>query len=140
MKKRKVLIIAEAGVNHNGNLKKALKLVDEAKKIGADMIKFQTFTAKNLVSPKTQKANYQKINTRIKETHYEMIKKLELSINDHKKIIAHCKKRNIEFLSSPFDLPSIKLLESKKVMLVQGNLAKNYLFENLKLICYSQKG
>lgn len=106
-----VFIIAEAGVNHNGSIDLAKKLIDEASRSGADAVKFQTFKAKNLVSKDTQKADYQKETTDKEETHFEMIKKLELDIDDHKELISYCHSKNIMFLSSPFDQDSIKLLK-----------------------------
>jgi N,N'-diacetyllegionaminate synthase len=107
---KKTFIIAEAGVNHNGSLDLAYKLIDAAKKAGVDAVKFQTFTADSLVSKNAKKADYQQKTTKTSESQYAMIKKLELSLNDHKKLIAYCKRKNIEFLSSPFDLESIDLL------------------------------
>ena len=112
---KKTTIIAEAGVNHNGSLKKAIKLVDIAAKLGADMVKFQTFTAKNVVSKKAKKARYQKKSTNQNETQFKMLKKLELDFNSHKKIINRCKKVGIEFLSSPFDIESIDILQKLNV-------------------------
>lgn len=108
--KQKTIIIAEAGVNHNGTISIAKKLVDIAAEAGADIIKFQTFTAENLVSKSAAKATYQIENTGTSETQWEMLKKLELGFNDHKTLIAYCKKKKIQFLSTPFDLPSIDLL------------------------------
>lgn len=107
----KTIIIAEAGVNHNGSIELAYKLIDAAKDAGADAVKFQSFIAGSLVSTKAQKAEYQKQNTDASESQYEMIKKLELSVDDHKKLIEYCKKVNLKFLSSPFDLASIDLLD-----------------------------
>ena len=107
--KKKVIIIAEAGANHNGSLKNAYKLVDIAKKAGADYVKFQTFKAETLVSKKAPKASYQKKNVKNK-SHYNMIKKLEMSYNMHLKIINYCKKKKIKFLSSPFCIDSFKWL------------------------------
>lgn len=106
-----VFIIAEAGVNHNGSIDLAKKLIDEASRSGADAVKFQTFKAKNLVSKDAQKADYQKETTDKEETHFAMIKKLELDIDDHKELISYCHSKNIMFLSSPFDQDSIKLLK-----------------------------
>lgn len=106
-----VFIIAEAGVNHNGSIDLAKKLIDEASRSGADAVKFQTFKAKNLVSKDAQKADYQKETTDKEETHFGMIKKLELDIDDHKELISYCHSKNIMFLSSPFDQDSIKLLK-----------------------------
>jgi len=108
--KSSTFIIAEAGVNHNGSIELAYKLIDAAKNAGADAVKFQTFKADTLVSKKADKAQYQKQSTDSSESQYEMIKKLELSIEDHKKLIDYCNKINIQFLSSPFDLDSIDLL------------------------------
>ena len=110
MKFRKVLIIAEAGVNHNGSIKLAKKLIDVAVKAKADIVKFQTFRAENLVSKNAKKADYQKHKTKRNESQFEMLKKLELSIQDHRNLISYCRKKKILFLSSPFDLESINLL------------------------------
>lgn len=106
----KVFIIAEAGVNHNGSIELAKKLIDVASDAGADAVKFQTFKADKLLIKKTQKAEYQKKSTVSNESQYEMIKKLELDELDHKILIGHCKKNNIKFLSSPFDHESIDML------------------------------
>ena len=106
----RTFIIAEAGVNHNGSLELAFRLIDAAKEAGADAVKFQSFKTDNLVSTKAHKAEYQKQTTDEKESQYEMIKKLELSVSDHKKLIEFCNNLDIQFLSSPFDLESIDLL------------------------------
>ncbi len=106
----KVFIIAEAGVNHNGSIDLAKKLIDVASGSGADAIKFQTFRAKNFVTKNSEKANYQKIATDRKESQFDMIKKFELNKNAHLELIKHCKLKNIKFLSSPFDNESIDLL------------------------------
>ena len=103
-------IIAEAGVNHNGDIVIAKKLVDAAKKAGADAIKFQTFKAENMVSKYAQKAEYQKGTTRDDESQLEMIKKLELDKEAHKELVNYCTEKKILFLSSAFDLASIDLL------------------------------
>lgn len=105
-----VFIIAEAGVNHNGDLHLAKQLVDVAAEAGADAVKFQTFKAETLVSQDAPKAAYQKQTTAVEESQYEMIKKLELDIEAHELLMAHCQERGIMFLSSPFDLDSIDLL------------------------------
>ena len=107
---QKVFIIAEAGVNHNGSLEIARKLIDVAAKAGADAVKFQTFKAKNLVSKTAAKAEYQVRTTDPAESQYEMIKKLELDQAAHRKLMAYCESRNIMFLSTPFDNDSIDLL------------------------------
>ena len=108
----KVFIIAEAGVNHNGDIRLAYKLVDAAKEAGADAVKFQTFKAENVVSKIAEKAEYQKETTNSEESQYEMIKKLELSFEDFVKIKDYCDKKGIIFLSTPFDYESVDFLES----------------------------
>ena len=108
----KVFIIAEAGVNHNGSIEIAKKLIDVAAEAGADAVKFQTFKADKLVSKTAQKAEYQKQTTDASESQYAMIKKLELDEEAHHELIEHCRLRNIRFLSTPFDLESISLLDS----------------------------
>jgi N,N'-diacetyllegionaminate synthase len=107
-----VFIIAEAGVNHNGSIELAKKLIDVAADAGADAVKFQTFKADNLVSKNAEKADYQKQTTDSDESQYEMIKKLELDEQAHRELIAYCNAKNIMFLSTPFDHDSIELLES----------------------------
>lgn len=105
-----IFIIAEAGVNHNGSLEIAKRLIDAAANSGADAVKFQTFKADKLVSKTAQKAAYQKKTTGISESQYEMIKKLELDVAAHHELIAYCRTKNIRFLSTPFDHESIDLL------------------------------
>ena len=107
-----VFIIAEAGVNHNGSISIAKKLIDMAVKAGADAVKFQTFKAENLVTMNAKKANYQKKNDKRNESQFDMLKKLELSPLMHKVLLSYCKKKNILFLSSPFDLQSIDFLNN----------------------------
>jgi N,N'-diacetyllegionaminate synthase len=106
-----IFIIAEAGVNHNGSLKLAKKLIDVAAEAGADAVKFQTFQADKLVSKTAQKAQYQKHTTDAIETQYEMIKRLELDEEAHHELIAYCNTKKILFLSTPFDHESIDLLD-----------------------------
>lgn len=108
----KTYIIGEAGVNHNGNLNIAKELVDCAVEAGVNAIKFQTFKTQNVVCKNAKKAEYQLETTGKKESQYEMLEKLELSRGMHEEIITYCHKRNIEFLSTPFDLESVELLES----------------------------
>jgi N,N'-diacetyllegionaminate synthase len=108
--KDRVFIIAEAGVNHNGSLEMARRLVEEAARAGADAVKFQTFRADSLVSPMAPKADYQKQTTAAQESQYDMLKRLELSHQDHLELMACCRQTGIQFLSSPFDLASIDLL------------------------------
>jgi len=110
-----VFIIAEAGVNHNGSIELAKKLIDVAIRAGADAVKFQTFKTENLVSKNAQKADYQKETTDNKESQFDMIKKLELDIDTHHELITYCQSRNIMFLSTPFDLDSIDLLNDLKL-------------------------
>ena len=111
--KDKVLIIAEAGVNHNGSLEIAKRLVDEASSAGVDIIKFQTFKAEKLVSKAAKQAEYQKKNIgNGEESQYVMLKKLELSNNQHEELIAYCNLKNIRFFSTAFDMDSIDYLHS----------------------------
>lgn len=106
----KVFIIAEAGVNHNGSIELAKKLIDVASESGANAVKFQTFKAEKLVSKNANKADYQKQTTDNSESQFDMIKKLELDMDKHKELISYCKIKNIMFLSTPFDYDSIELL------------------------------
>jgi len=107
----KVFIIAEAGVNHNGSIDIAKKLIDAAVASGADAVKFQTFKAENLATKYAKKANYQKNLTNQKESQFDMLKKLELSKEMHTELINYSKIKDIKFLSSPFDFESIELLK-----------------------------
>ncbi len=106
----KTLIIAEAGVNHNGDISLAKKLIVAAADAGADLVKFQTFTAKNLVSSSAPKAEYQKKTTESNESQLEMIQKLELSREDHAVLIQECSAHGIGFFSTAFDFQSFDLL------------------------------
>ncbi|MGG5905226.1 N-acetylneuraminate synthase [Sphingobacterium daejeonense] len=116
----KIIIIAEAGVNHNGDLNNAFKLVDAAVAAGVDYIKFQTFKADKLVSKNAKKADYQIQNTKNNEdSQLSMLKKLELSHEDHDKLIAYCKERNINFFSTAFDLDSLEYLKEIGLELVK---------------------
>jgi len=108
---KKTFIIAEAGVNHNGSLELAKKMIDVAVEAGADAVKFQTFKAERVVSRYASKAEYQKEKTAKGESQFEMIKKLELDAAAHKELFQYCKVKEIQFLSSPFDLDSIDLLD-----------------------------
>jgi len=105
-----VFIIAEAGVNHNGSVEIAKKLIDVAVEAGADVVKFQTFKTENVISKYAQKAEYQKATTDVNESQFEMVKKLELDVKTHKELMSYCKQKNIMFLSTPFDHDSIELL------------------------------
>ena len=108
---KKVFIIAEAGVNHNGSIELAKKLIDVAVDSGVDAVKFQTFKTELCISKNAKKADYQVENTgNSTETQFEMVKKLELSEDMHHELIAYCNSKNIMFLSTPFDHDSIELL------------------------------
>lgn len=111
MKREPVIVIAEAGVNHNGDLDLAKQLVREAAKAGVDYVKFQTFKAEKLVTRSAAKAAYQVQNTGVTESQFEMLKKLELSIDDHHALVQTCKEHGIKFLSTAFDLESLDFLE-----------------------------
>lgn len=116
----RVLIIAEAGVNHNGSLDNAFKLVDAAAEAGVDYVKFQTFKADKLVSKSAKKADYQITNTgNSEDSQLEMLKQLELSHTDHEKIIAYCKEKGVQFFSTAFDLDSLQYLKNIGLDLVK---------------------
>ena len=107
-----IIIIAEAGVNHNGNVEIAKKMVLAAKKAGADYIKFQTFCPEKLVSKSAEKADYQKQNTIAQESQLEMLQQLALTQDDFFELKEYCKRKEIGFLSTPFDLDSLHFLDS----------------------------
>ena len=123
-----VLIIAEAGVNHNGDIEIAKSLVDVAVDAKADIVKFQTFSAERQVTKNASKAAYQKETTARDETQYSMLKKLELSIDMHEELIDYCKSRHIEFLSTGFDIQSVDLLKSlgQKLFKIPSGEITNY--------------
>lgn len=106
----RVWIIAEAGVNHNGSVERALRLVDVAADAGADVIKFQTFKAEQLATARAAKAEYQVINTRQADSQLEMLRSLELSADHHQRLIERCRERDIAFMSTAFDADSLALL------------------------------
>lgn len=131
----KTFIIAEIGVNHNGDVELAKSMIKSAADCGVDAVKFQTFKSENLVSKDAKKADYQEKNTS-QESQLEMLKKLELSKNDFRELKAYAEKCNVLFLSSPFDMESVDLLESIGVSaykLGSGEL------NNFELIDYVQK-
>ena len=111
----RTLIIAEAGVNHNGSIILAKKLIDAASEIGVDIIKFQIYNTDQLLIKKSPMANYQKINLDKNKTQYEMLKEYELSEDNFKDIINYCKFKKIKFLASAFDISSIKILNKFNV-------------------------
>lgn len=135
--KKKVLIIAEIGVNHNGNIKLAKKHIVEAKKCGADMVKFQTFKAENLATKKTPKVKYQIGNK--KETHYQMLKNLEISYKDFLEIKKFCKKKKILFSSTPYDPESAKFLIKNKIKVLKISSA-DLIDEKIHNVLYKFKG
>ena len=109
---KRVIIIAEAGVNHNGSLELAKKLVDEAKKAGADYVKFQTSTPEKVISVYAEQAEYQKTNTGTQESQLDMVRKIMLSLEEFRPLKEYCDKVGIKFMSTPFDLDAIDLLAS----------------------------
>jgi N,N'-diacetyllegionaminate synthase len=112
-----VLVIAEAGVNHNGDITLAKALIDVAVEAGADFVKFQTFKAKNLLTNSAPKADYQVRNSGSEETQYEMIRRLELSEDMHEELLAYCERMNIGFLSTGFDISSVEYLKNLGITL-----------------------
>lgn len=104
------LVIAEAGVNHNGDMSMARELIDVAADAGADVVKFQTFSADRLVTMEAKKAAYQFANSDRNESQYDMLKRLELTSEMHDELISHCQRRQIEFFSTAFDLESLDYL------------------------------
>ena len=110
--KKPILIIAEAGVNHNGDLALAKQLIEAAADAGADLVKFQTFSADRLATRQAKKADYQIVTTGNSETQHDMLSRLELSANMHRELIAYCATRNIGFFSTGFDIESVNFLMS----------------------------
>jgi N-acetylneuraminate synthase len=107
---KKIFVIAEAGVNHNGSVEMAMQLIDVAAEAGADVVKFQTFRTEKVISRFAPKAEYQTKTTGAEESQFEMVKKLEFGEEIHRQLIDHCSKSGIQFLSTPFDLESVDLL------------------------------
>ena len=123
-----VFIIAEAGVNHNGDIKLAKKLVDVAVEAGVDAVKFQTFKAETLVCKSAKKADYQLETTDGAETQFEMLKKLELTKVMHEELLMYCREKQIMFLSTPFDVESVSLLNNYgiEIMKIPSGEITNY--------------
>ena len=123
------LIIAEAGVNHNGDEDLAFKLVDAAFEAGADIVKFQTFKAANVITAAAEQADYQIANTRTKESQLAMLSKLELSFECHLELVKYCNKVGIEFLSTAFDSESLDFLVNdlklKRLKIPSGDLTNS---------------
>lgn len=135
------LVIAEAGVNHNGSLEMAKQLVDKAVEAGVDYIKFQTFKASKLVTKTAKQAEYQQKNIgKEGDSQYQMLKKLELSPEDHEVLIAYCKERGIKFFSTAFDSDSIEYLHSLNLGLwkVPSGEVTNYPFLK-RIAAYNEK-
>lgn len=116
---KKVIIIAEAGVNHNGDLDTAKKLIDAAVLAGVDYVKFQTFKAEKLVTKSAKRAEYQDKNTKDGDSQFEMLKKLELSAENHYLLMDYCNKKGIKFLSTGFDLESLEFLHQIGIKLAK---------------------
>ena len=140
LQEQRVLIIAEAGVNHNGSLEAAISLVDVAVIANVDIVKFQTFIAEKVMTDYAKKAPYQLKNTNIEESQIEMVKKLQLSLEDHEALVKYCKQSGIEFLSSPFDIESLifltKDLNLSKIKIPSGEITN---LQMLFLAAKSQK-
>ena len=129
-----VTIIAEAGVNHNGDINLAKELINIASDANADYIKFQTFKAENLATKDAEKSEYQKSNTKNNDTQYNMLKSLELSKKDHIELINYCQSKDIKFLSSAFDLDSLDFLLSLECELIKipsGEINNYYYLEKI---------
>jgi N,N'-diacetyllegionaminate synthase len=114
-----VFLIAEVGVNHNGNIALAHKLIDAASLAGANGVKFQTFITEELVSPDTPLAGHHVVNVKEKISHYSLIKKLELSFDSFVELKSHCEQKNMVFISTPYDIPSAEFLSSLQVELIK---------------------
>jgi len=136
LKKNKVFIIAEIGVNHNGSLGLAKKLVIKAKQAGADAVKFQNFITDNLVTKKARKATYQKINTGNNKSQHEMLKSLELSFDKYFILKKFCKLHNIIFITSPFDEISLDFVQKKLncnfIKIPSGEINNYFILDKLK--------
>lgn len=131
MTTKKVFVIAEAGVNHNGSIELALRLVDAARAAGADAVKFQTFRAEDVVTPQAVTADYQRSNTG-ETSQFDMIKKLELDEADHARVAKHCRERGIEFFSTPFSEDAVAMLVRlgvKRLKLPSGEITNKPLIE-----------
>jgi len=129
IKRKKVLIIAEAGVNHNGSLNLAKKLIDVAVEAGADAVKFQTFKAEEVISEVAPMAEYQKKNVGKEKSQIEMVKELELSFDDFKELKDYCDEKGIMFLSTPFDVESARFLKelNLEIFKIPSGEITNYL-------------
>jgi N-acetylneuraminate synthase/N,N'-diacetyllegionaminate synthase len=127
--KKKVIIIAEAGVNHNGDINIAKKLIDVAAESGVDYVKFQTFKAEKIVTKAAKKANYQSLNIKDSDnSQYNMLKNLELSHNDHLELLDYCHKKKIKFFSTAFDIDGVNYLNTLglKIFKIPSGEITNY--------------
>jgi len=115
----KTLIIAEAGVNHNGDIEIAKRLIDAASNAGVDYVKFQTFKANKIVTKNAKRANYQDANTKNLDSQYDMLKKLELDEDTHHSLIKYCNEKSVKFLSTAFDLDSLEFLYNLGIRLAK---------------------
>jgi N,N'-diacetyllegionaminate synthase len=134
--KNKVLIIAEAGVNHNGSVEIAKQLAYAAKQSGANCVKYQSFSTGELVSRTAKLAPYQREGISQNQYQYDLLKKLELSQKSHKELISYCKQIDIDFLSTPFDVPSLHMLLNlglKSVKISSGDLTNPFLLKALPM-------
>ena len=131
---KKTIFIAEAGVNHNGKVSMAKKLIDIAKRANADFVKFQIFKAEDLVKKKSPLASYQKKNIGKNISQYEMLKKLELSQKEHILLIDYCRKKKINYLASVFDIDSLNFLrkQSSSIKIPSGEITNYQLLKNIK--------
>ena len=128
---KRVFVIAEAGVNHNGKVELALQLVDAARAAGADAVKFQTFRAEDVVTPEAATADYQRTNTG-ETSQLEMIRKLELDEEAHAQVARHCRDRGVEFFSTPFSEPAVAMLVRlgvRRIKLPSGEITNKRLLE-----------
>ena len=136
---QKVIIIAEAGVNHNGDIETAKRLIDVAADAGVDYVKFQTFKAEELALKSAKKAAYQIENTKNDDSHYEMLKKLEINDQMHLDLMAHCNERGIGFLSSAFSVRSQEYLDTLGLPIIKIPSGEITNFPYLKKISFSNK-
>ena len=129
------MIIAEIGVNHNGDVNIALESVDAAKKAGADIVKFQTFKSELNLRTSAPKAEYQEITTGNEENQFEMVKKLELTYQDFVQIADYCRKKDIEFMSTAFDVPSLDMILAlgvKRLKIPSGDIDNIPLLQEIR--------
>ena len=134
---KQTFIIAEIGVNHNGSIATAKKLIDKAKEAGADAVKFQSYTTENLASTHTPKVKYQLKNTNKNESHFKMLKKLELNFEEMHELFKYCKKKSIEFISTPYDVSNARFLKNigmKILKTASADLNDHFLHKYLSTI------